>query len=75
VGISLAFCLPGVRSTSTGKGVVRALFTNVHNGMLTPALAGHKSIKTTQRYLGVSTELRREAVNRLHFPEADQPAE
>jgi integrase/recombinase XerD len=39
------------------------------------ALAGHKSIKTTQRYLGVSTELRREAVNRLHFPEADQPAE
>jgi integrase len=39
------------------------------------ALAGHKSIKTTQRYLGVSTELRREAVNRLNFPEADQPAE
>ena len=39
------------------------------------ALAGHKSIKTTQRYLGVSTELRREAVNRLHFPEADQAAE
>jgi integrase len=39
------------------------------------ALAGHKSIKTTQRYLGVSTGLRREAVNRLHFPEADQPAE
>jgi hypothetical protein len=36
---------------------------------------GHKSIKTTQRYLGVSTELRREAVNRLNFPEADQPAE
>jgi site-specific recombinase XerD len=36
---------------------------------------GHKSIKTTQRYLGVSTELRREAVNRLHFPEADQAAE
>jgi integrase len=34
------------------------------------ALAGHKSIKTTQRYLGVSTELRREAVNRLKFPEA-----
>ena len=34
------------------------------------ALAGHKSIKTTQRYLGVSTELRREAVNRLNFPEA-----
>jgi len=26
------------------------------------ALAGHKSIKTTQRYLGVSTELRKEAV-------------
>src|SRR6266849_5771360 len=25
--------------------------------------------------LGVSTELRREAVNRLHFPEADQTAE
>jgi len=38
------------------------------------ALAGHKSIKTTQRYLGVCTELRREAVNRLHFPEA-APAE
>jgi integrase/recombinase XerD len=34
------------------------------------ALAGHKSIKTTQRYLDVSTELRREAVNRLNFPEA-----
>jgi integrase/recombinase XerD len=34
------------------------------------ALAGHKSIKTTQRYLGVSTELRREAVNRLTLPEA-----
>lgn len=33
------------------------------------ALAGHKSIKTTQRYLGVSTQLRREAVNRLDFPE------
>jgi integrase/recombinase XerD len=33
------------------------------------ALAGHKSIKTTQRYLGVSTELRREAVNRLKLPE------
>jgi integrase len=33
------------------------------------ALAGHKSIKTTQRYLGVSTQLRREAVNRLNFPE------
>jgi integrase len=32
-------------------------------------LAGHKSIKTTQRYLGVSTQLRREAVNRLNFPE------
>jgi len=31
------------------------------------ALAGHKSIKTTQRYLGVSTQLRREAVNRLNF--------
>jgi len=30
-------------------------------------LAGHKSIKTTQRYLGVSTELRRQAVNRLNF--------
>jgi hypothetical protein len=26
--------------------------------------------KTTQRYLGVSTELRREAVNRLTLPEA-----
>jgi len=33
------------------------------------ALAGYKSIKTTQRYLGVSTQLRREAVNRLSFPE------
>jgi integrase len=33
------------------------------------ALAGHKSIKTTQRYLGVSTELRREAVNRLKIAE------
>jgi integrase len=33
------------------------------------ALAGHKSIKTTRRYLRVSTELRREAVNRLRFPE------
>jgi integrase/recombinase XerD len=32
------------------------------------ALAGHKSIKTTQRYLGTSTQLRREAVNRLNFP-------
>ena len=32
------------------------------------ALAGHKSIKTTQRYLGVSTQLRREAVNRLKLP-------
>jgi site-specific recombinase XerD len=29
---------------------------------------GHKSIKTTQRYLGVSTQLRREAVNRLKLP-------
>lgn len=38
------------------------------------ALAGHKSIKTTQRYLGVSTELRREAVNRLKFPEAKAAA-
>jgi integrase len=38
------------------------------------ALAGHKSIKTTQRYLCVSTELRREAVNRLNFPET-VPAE
>jgi site-specific recombinase XerD len=34
------------------------------------ALAGHKSIKTTQRYLGTCTQLRREAVNRLNFPEA-----
>jgi site-specific recombinase XerD len=33
------------------------------------ALAGHRNIKTTQRYLGVSTALRREAVNRLDFPE------
>ena len=33
------------------------------------ALAGHRNIKTTQRYLGVSTALRREAVNRLAFPE------
>jgi integrase/recombinase XerD len=32
------------------------------------ALAGHKSIETTQRYLGVSTQLRREAVNRLKLP-------
>ncbi len=32
------------------------------------ALAGHRNIKTTQRYLGVSTALRREAVNRLAFP-------
>jgi site-specific recombinase XerD len=31
------------------------------------ALAGHRSIKTTQRYLGVSTQLRRQAVNRLVF--------
>jgi hypothetical protein len=38
------------------------------------ALAGHKSIKTTQRYLGVSTELRHEAVNRLNFAE-ETPAE
>ena len=34
------------------------------------ALARHKSIKTTQRYLGTSTQLRREAVNRLNFAEA-----
>lgn len=33
------------------------------------ALAGHKSIKTTQRYLDVATQLRREAVNRLKLPE------
>jgi integrase/recombinase XerD len=32
------------------------------------AIAGHRNIKTTQRYLGVSTALRREAVNRLAFP-------
>jgi integrase/recombinase XerD len=32
------------------------------------ALAGHQNIKTTQRYLGVSTELRHQAVNRLLFP-------
>lgn len=32
------------------------------------ALAGHSSIKTTQRYLGVSTELRRQALNRLTYP-------
>ena len=32
------------------------------------ALAGHKSIKTTQRYLGISTQPRREAVNRLKLP-------
>ena len=32
------------------------------------ALAGHRNIKTTQRYLGVSTALRREAVNRLSIP-------
>ena len=36
------------------------------------ALAGHKSIKTTQRYLGVSTQLRREAVNRLNLPDTKQ---
>ena len=30
---------------------------------------GHKSIKTTQRYLGTCTQLRREAVNRLNFAE------
>jgi site-specific recombinase XerD len=35
------------------------------------ALAGHKSIKTTQHYLGVSTQLRREAVNRLAYPEKE----
>jgi hypothetical protein len=29
----------------------------------------------TGAHLGVATELRREAVNRLHFPEADQTAE
>ncbi len=34
------------------------------------ALAGHRSIKTTQRYLGTSTQLRREAVNRLKLPAA-----
>jgi len=39
------------------------------------SLAGHKSIKTTQRYLGTSTQLRRDAVNRLQFPEAAEPAE
>ena len=38
------------------------------------ALAGHKSIKTTQRYLGTSTQLRREAVNRLNFAEAKAEA-
>jgi site-specific recombinase XerD len=32
-------------------------------------LAGHKSIKPTQPYLGVSTELRRQAVDRLTLPE------
>jgi len=37
------------------------------------ALAGHRSIKTTQRYLGVSTQLRRQAVNRLTF-RYQQPA-
>ena len=31
------------------------------------ALAGHRNIKTTQRYLGVSNQLRRQAVNRLVF--------
>jgi hypothetical protein len=31
--------------------------------------------ENTGTHLGISTELRREAVNRLHFPEADQPAE
>ena len=38
------------------------------------ALAGHKSIKTTQRYLGTSTQLRREAVNRLTLPKAPKEA-
>ena len=38
------------------------------------ALAGHKSIKTTQRYLGTSTQLRREAVNRLNFAEVKAEA-
>jgi integrase/recombinase XerD len=38
------------------------------------ALAGHKSIKTTQRYLGTSTQLRREAVNRLTLPKAAKEA-
>jgi integrase/recombinase XerD len=33
------------------------------------ALAGHRDIKTTQRYLGVSTALRLAAVNRLSYPE------
>lgn len=32
------------------------------------ALAGHRDIKTTQRYLGVSTAVRRAAVNRLTYP-------
>ena len=32
------------------------------------ALAGHASIKSTQRYIGVSTELRRQALNRLTYP-------
>jgi len=31
------------------------------------ALAGHRNIKTTQRYLGVSNQLRQQAVNRLVF--------
>jgi integrase/recombinase XerD len=37
------------------------------------ALAGHRSIKTTQRYLGVSTQLRRQAVNRLSFRRQERP--
>ena len=38
------------------------------------ALAGHRNIKTTQRYLGVSTALRREAVNRLAYPVPAPPS-
>ena len=34
------------------------------------ALAGHRNIKTTQRYLGVSTEVRRKALDRLTYPTA-----
>jgi len=37
------------------------------------ALAGHRNMKTTQRYLGVSTKLRRQALNRLTYPGVPKP--